>query len=277
MIMRDLSVYIGKRYGRLIVTRVSPIKKGHRYWLECLCDCGSSVLEQPRDLEQGSSASCGCLRRELQQQKTVEMLGKKYGRLTVLELLPPKSDSDRLLRVRCLCDCGNSVVVAASRVRSGVTTSCGCYNKDITSKTHLKHGFANKPWSREYSAWVHLRQRCLNANNPRYHDYGGRGITVCDRWKDSFENFLEDMGECPKNKSSLDRIDNDGPYSPENCRWADDTEQANNSRHCKYETFNGVTKSTAQWIRDLGLVTGNVYYKIYRGIPRKEALGLCDV
>lgn len=144
----------------------------------------------------------------------------KYGRLTVIEFADVKGGNKRYL---CLCDCGNKKVIAGTSLRTGATKSCGCLNlekKRTRDNVHGLHG------TKIHKSWSAMIQRCTNPNNPKYYRYGGRGITVCERWK-KFKNFLEDMG-IPKQHLSLDRIDNNGNYEPSNCRWASSLVQGNN-------------------------------------------------
>ena len=155
---------------------------------------------------------------------------KKYGRLTPIQEITP--DSKKATRWLFKCDCGKSVQVYAANIVSGATQSCGCLNSELVIKRNLKHGDNETV---EYRAWLSMRRRCNNSNYENYSYYGGRGIRVCDRWLNSFENFYEDMGEkpWPKKLYSLDRINNDGNYEPSNCRWATWKQQNRNRRYSK--------------------------------------------
>lgn len=130
-----------------------------------------------------------------------------------------------------------------------------------------KHGYSG---TRIYSLWRDMKKRCMNKGHRFYKDYGARGVTVCERWL-IFANFLADMGERPDGMS-LDRIDNDGPYSPENCRWATNSEQHLNSRQARLITFNGRTLGRTQWEKELGLGSGTLFRRLQKGMSLKDAL-----
>ena len=131
----------------------------------------------------------------------------------------------------CLCECGNKTIVSASYLRNGKIKSCGCLRKEGNNTKHQHTSRSHTP-SPTYSSWIKAKQRCNNPNVPNWVDYGGRGIKVCDRWLDSFENFLADMGERPDG-TTIDRINNDGNYEPGNCKWSTPKEQSNNRRDYK--------------------------------------------
>lgn len=163
-------------------------------------------------------------------------VGQKYGRWLVLRISHSyQSPSMKFPKWywRCVCECGVEKDVRAPSLLSGASKSCGCLQKEIIASTHMKHGMGRDA-SRGRSSYYHMLRRCLDTKEPGYENYGGRGIGVCDRWNPakcgSFLNFLEDMGERPSKKHSIDRIDVNGDYSPENCRWSCSSDQVFNQR-----------------------------------------------
>jgi hypothetical protein len=157
-----------------------------------------------------------------------DLTGKTFGRLTVIRVGMRKAGKVYWL---CNCECGKTKNISSINLTKGRASSCGCFRTVLLTEATTKHGHtANWKRSSEYMAWCSMKYRCNNPNNKRYADYGGRGIKVCDRWMDSFENFLSDMGTKPSKAHSLDRINNNGDYTPFNCRWATAVEQNRNKR-----------------------------------------------
>jgi len=164
--------------------------------------------------------------------RLIDLTGKKFGKLLVLSRNKEIKAKNKQSHWNCICDCGNTVVVNSSNLVRGHTSSCGC----IKVEAITKHGMHNSP---EYRAYQSMLDRCYNPNNGEYENYGGRGISVCEAWRDSFVNFFTDMGNKPSPNLSLDRIDVNGDYSPENCRWTDIYTQARN-RTIRKENKTGV-------------------------------------
>lgn len=166
---------------------------------------------------------------------TPNLTGQRFGRLTVIERAENKG---KKAAWRAVCDCGKGVAVRGEVLTRGDTRSCGCLRREASRARrpplNERHGHSPKygPHSREYNSWHSAKQRCGNEHNKRWKHYGGRGITMCERWRESFENFLADMGPRPAGKT-LDRVNNNGNYEPGNCRWATTKEQRANQRKRK--------------------------------------------
>ena len=192
--------------------------------------------------------------------KTVDISGKKYGRLTVVEF---EQIRNRHYYWRCLCECGKETVVDAGKLKNGHTQSCGCLLNEDRKTRFLKHGHTKgKIASPEYSIWSSMISRCTVKTNKSYPRYGGRGISVCERWR-TFQNFLADMG-ARKNGQSLDRINNDGDYEPSNVRWSTPSEQARNKRNSLMFAYEGKSLPLATICEIVGVSYHTVWQRINR-------------
>lgn len=192
----------------------------------------------------------------------VDITGNRYARLVVIARAPNKNGRMRWL---CKCDCGNMTEVRGEHLKNLATRSCGCFDMERMTT----HGKAR---TKEYGIWVGMKMRCSNPNERSYPDYGGRGITICDRWKESFEAFYADMGPRPSDDHSIDRIKNNLGYGPMNCRWATDMEQVNNRRNTRLVTIDGVTKPLKEWCHEYGMRYTSVLRRIWNGVPADVAV-----
>lgn len=204
----------------------------------------------------------------------VDLTGKEFGRLLVLHLdsIRVTPSGSKRKRWKCACECGRRVVVDGTNLSTGHTKSCGCYRVEFSTLKSTKHGFISTQEKRRFhNIWVQLRQRCENPNDAGFYKYGGRGIAVCGRWQ-KFENFRDDMWPTYKPNLTIERKDNNGPYSPENCIWATNLEQSNNRRSNIRICLNGKTQNLTQWARELGVNSGSVISRITRGWRAQAAL-----
>lgn len=208
--------------------------------------------------------------------KVNDLSGKTFGRLKVISYAEKKNNKHYWL---CQCECGNSAIIRSDMFISGNTSSCGCFGKEQRSKATTKHGQSKKlrngvrAKTPEYTAWCKMKDRCYKKTEKCYKNYGGRGIVVCERWRNSFEHFFLDMGTKPSPSHSLDRFpDNNGNYVPENCRWATKEQQCNNYRRNIFITYNNEIKTLMQWSIELGFNYNKVRLKIKNKIPFELAL-----
>ena len=189
------------------------------------------------------------------------LLGKRFGRLSVIGYLGPSKSRHPVWL--CRCECGNEKGVESTNLTTGHSTSCGCYNP------RWKHGMGGTP---EHKTWHRIVSRCTKASDPSYAHYGGRGIKVCERWLESFDAFYNDMGARPSPSHSIDRINTNGDYEPGNCRWATASIQANNRRDNIFLTFRGRRMSAAQWAEEIGVPHHVVYHRLKQGWSTERTL-----
>lgn len=200
--------------------------------------------------------------------KIRDLSGQKFGRLTVLEFAGMNKKRNSMWR--CRCECGAETIVLGYKLTGDHTKSCGCLNKETTSKRVRKHGLRN---SRIYNCWRGMNQRCHNPNEPAYPQYGGRGITVCDEWRHSFESFYEwSMANGYTDLLTIERENVDKGYSPENCCWADMKTQQNNRTNNHLITFNGKTQTLTLWAEEFGMKPGTLFFRIRSGWSVADAL-----
>jgi hypothetical protein len=200
----------------------------------------------------------------------VNMIGKRVGRLTVVSRA--ENSPSGKVRWNCLCDCGGKTTTAGTNLRCRDTASCGCFSIEMSIFRGTTHGASD---TGEYVVWSGMKVRCLNPDNDQYFRYGGRGITICERWM-KFENFYADMGPRPSSKHTIERVDNDGDYEPSNCIWATRTEQSNNRSNTVFVTYRGTRMAFMDAVR----LSGNpsfhlrtVKRRLVRGMSMSQALG----
>ena len=197
-----------------------------------------------------------------------DLIGRKFGRLTVLERYPEKKKG--YIQWVCECQCGNIIVVRSDLLKSGNTRSCGCLAKEIHSMRCRELGLTRathkKSNTRLYKIYANMKDRCYNKNNHAYKDYGLRGITICKEWLESFNAFYEwAINNGYGDNLTIDRKNNNSGYSPNNCRWITRTEQSLNTRHNKFITYNNKTQTLKEWTDELGLSYSKIWKRLYRG------------
>jgi hypothetical protein len=192
----------------------------------------------------------------------LDLNGQVFGRWHVKEFAYKKPTGE--IYWHCICDCGVERAVKAASLRSGKSVSCGCYRIEKVSS----HGYTATP---TFYTWQSMKQRCNYEGAKSYKHYGGRGIEICERWLESFENFLADMGEKPAG-TSLDRKDNNGPYSPDNCKWSTAEEQQLNKTNTRWITYEGETLALSDWARRYNTTPQLIFNRIHAGWSIHDAL-----
>lgn len=224
----------GKVYGRLTVLhRAGSDKEGKATWA-VRCECGTEKVVRGKHLRLKAILSCGCLSAETTAaMRKRDLAGQKFGRLLALESTNKRVRGCIVWKFKC--DCGGEIDLPSHSVTTGNTKSCGCLQPETVTNQNLKHGMSGTP---TYIAWNNMRRRCEDPTSEFFHRYGGRGISICDRWH-TFENFLADMGVRPEGRYSIERVDNNGNYEPSNCVWASDLHQSLNKSNTIFVDYFG--------------------------------------
>lgn len=197
----------------------------------------------------------------------IDLTGKTFGRLTVIERA--ESDRNGLTQWRCRCSCGSVIVTRSQDLRRGASKSCGCRTREVTADRNLRHGMAG---TRPYRIWKNMKTRCFNPRSKSYSNYGGRGITVCEKWANSFEAFWEDMGPTYKDGLELDRIDPNGNYEPGNCRWVDKKTQNRNTRANRVVDSPLGAMPLSELAELTGINYGTLKSRANRGLPFEKLI-----
>ena len=276
----NVNDYIGKKFGLLTVIGQSPKTNPYSNKFDFQCDCGNIISECPGRVLYGHKKSCGkCRKRNTSyelEQRITNSIGMKFGKLTIIGVSHKNGSGKNY--AKCKCECGNIIDVLPNSLFNNESKSCGCSklnnpmlaNNKSTSSGNYKDGRTKHLL---YGTWKQMINRCENPKSKHYDRYGGRGIKVCEEWRDfwSFVKWSDSIGGKP-NGYTLDRIDNDGNYCPENCRWADWGTQMSNKSSNRYITYNGKTQTIHQWSIDIGLNEQTLTNRINRGWSIERSL-----
>ena len=253
---------IGSKFNSFTVISFEYSKKNKYqfdYFYKCKCECGKETIVSRHSLINGITKNCGC------KHNLESLLGKKIGKLLVI------SYDDNMIRGKgrkciCKCDCGNTYITWDRLIRYGNRQSCGCLEAVRTQGTY-RHGFSRKKSKeRLYKTWANMKSRCNNPNTKSYSDYGGRGIKICDEWNNDFISFKNwALSNGYTDKLTIDRIDNNKGYYPENCRWVGKDIQGINKRNCINITYKGKTQTISQWSRETGINQATIKYRYSHG------------
>ena len=263
----------GQKFGRLTVLSRSENRKERTYWL-CRCDCGKEISVYGYALKSGNTRSCGCIKSEKSKEfvkklhlkldkhpRFNDLTGMKFNMLTAISWSVHKSGR---IEWKCRCDCGNETSVLALNLTRGHTTSCGCHRDAI-------RGQANKAdyetGTRLHRIWLKMKRRCREIDDHAKH-YFQRGIKVCDEWEKDYKSFRDwSLSNGYDDSLTIDRIDNDKGYFPENCRWVTMQVQANNTRSNRFVEYKGQRKTIADWAREFNVCYGTMYDRVKNNRP----------
>lgn len=251
----------GQKYGNLYVVKADRQAKDYQTIWECKCDCGNTCFVRGYALTSGKTKSCGCARHTASQFRFKDLTGERFGYLTVIGFDHKGDDYKSYFKVRC--DCGKEIIVQGYQLTSGHTKSCGCKKGEMNGEVHKKH---SRSGSRIYRIWCGIKNRCLNTHLKVYPLYGGRGIKICDEWigDNGFQNFYDwAMANGYDDTLTIDRVDNDKGYSPDNCRWVDMKIQSNNTRRNVCFEYNGETLTISQIARKYNMPYKLLYKRLH--------------
>lgn len=199
--------------------------------------------------------------------KMNDLTGKRFGRLIAVSYQSKESGNRQRIFWKCQCDCGNSTNVDTSVLTRNIVKSCGCLRIEVTRKRSLKHGGSiGYKGNREYRAWSGAKSRCYNPNSHKYKNYGERGIKMCERWLNDFGNFFKDMGKCPDGLT-LDRIDVNGDYEPNNCHWTTSMVQGRHRTDNVWITYKNKMMILTDWAKELNITRTILYKWLKKGKP----------
>lgn len=222
----------------------------------------TTTLTQPSFMENGMSSNNTIPTNP----RVQDLRGKSVGKLRVIGYAEKRKDGHYWT---CICECGNTRDVHRGDIQRERTKSCGCHLREMLSKRARTHGMFGTP---EYKSWEGMIQRCCNKNDRAWPKYGGRGISICERWRHSFQNFFADMGKRPAPKMQVDRIDTNGNYEPGNCRWATSKQNNRNRRNNRILIINGVSHCVSEWSELSGIRHDTICARIRSGWTLEKAV-----
>jgi hypothetical protein len=260
--VKDLA---GQKFGSLTVLQQATNGKWNEARWVCLCDCGKTVIKTTAELtrKRYPATSCGCQRKT----RLEDLTGRRFGYLTVLERA--ENNNQGKTQWKCRCFCGNEIIVPAGDLKkpNREYMSCGCMKWITIAKKRRTHGMSHHP---AWGVWHSMKQRCLDVNHPAFHNYGGRGISVCDRWLENFENFWQDMGSTWKKGLELDRVDNNRGYEPGNCRWVERKTNNRNRRTNRVVDSPLGRMTVAELSEKTGIGVTTLLYRLDHGWPTES-------
>lgn len=237
---------------------------GNCKW-NCVCTCGTKRTVSTQALKEGRSTNCGCKRCD-------DLTGQRFGRLIVMER---SATIGKKTMWKCRCDCGNIIKVDGYNLRKRITQSCGCLSNDMKSIRATTHGLSNK---RLYGVWQNIINRCTNPKSQEYRYYGERGITICDEWRNDFKVFYDwAMANgydetAPKGQCTIDRIDNNKGYFPDNCHWISTKMNCRNTRKNRIVEFNGEKHTLSEWSEIIHIPSNTLTERLKRGWSIEKTL-----